>query len=691
MNTDRLYFGAAYYFEYLPYDRIETDMEMMERAGMNTIRIAESTWSTLEPSDGVFDFTHIDRMLSAAAKHHISVIVGTPTYAIPAWLVKKYPDILAVTANGQELYGHRQNMDITHAAYRRYAGRVIQKLMEHIQDVPHIIGFQLDNETKSYGTAGPFVQAMFVDKLKKQFPDIEAFNHEFGLDYWSNRISDWNDFPDIRGTINQSLAAEFQKFQRSLVTEFLNWQADIVQKYKREDQFITQNFDYDWTAYSYGYQPEVNQYDAAKCLTVAGADIYHPSQGDLTGAEITVCGNIARSLKKGNYLILETQAQGNTEWLPYPGQLRLQAYSHIANGANSVLYWHWHSIHNAIESYWKGVLSHDFSENETYREVSKIGAEWKRIGSHLINLKKENSTAVLLDNNSLTGLCHFPLENTGSHSYNTVLRWLCDSLYRLNIEYDMISSAERDFSRYQCVVVPALYSTPEDLLCALSDYVKAGGHLITTFRSGFADEHLKIYPDTQPHILHECLGLHYDQFTYPKNVTVTLAEDIRRFSGDTMKTKDPKSPHTPKAKGISGNVHDWMELVVCDTAHPIAGYEHPVYQRFAAAAENNYGNGSSLYLSAFFDENILEEILSRYYKEHQINSHSNTHTFPIIQKCGRNDFDKELLYYFNYSDKPQQVTHTAPREGTELLTGRRISCTETLSLAPWDLAIIEFE
>lgn len=691
MNTDRLYFGAAYYFEYLPYDRIETDMEMMERAGMNTIRIAESTWSTLEPSDGVFDFTHIDRMLSAAASHHISVIVGTPTYAIPAWLVKKYPDILAVTANGQELYGHRQNMDITHAAYRRYAERVIQKLMEHIQDVPHIIGFQLDNETKSYGTAGPFVQAMFVDKLKKQFPDIEAFNHEFGLDYWSNRISDWNDFPDIRGTINQSLAAEFQKFQRSLVTEFLNWQADIVQKYKREDQFITQNFDYDWTAYSYGYQPEVNQYDAAKCLTVAGADIYHPSQGDLTGAEITVCGNIARSLKKENYLILETQAQGNTEWLPYPGQLRLQAYSHIANGANSVLYWHWHSIHNAIESYWKGVLSHDFSENETYREVSKIGAEWKRIGSHLINLKKENSTAVLLDNHSLTGLCHFPLETTGSHSYNTVLRWLCDSLYRLNIEYDMISSAERDFSRYQCVVVPALYSAPEDLLCALSDYVKAGGHLITTFRSGFADEHLKIYPDTQPHILHECLGLHYDQFTYPKNVTVTLAEDIRRFSGDTMKTKDPKSPHTPKAKGISGNVHNWMELVVCDTAHPIAGYEHPVYQRFAAAAENNYGNGSSLYLSAFFDENILEEILSRYYKEHQINGHSNTHTFPIIQKCGRNDFNKELLYYFNYSDKSQQVTHTAPREGTELLTGRRISCTETLSLAPWDLAIIEFE
>lgn len=89
MKTDKLYFGAAYYSEYLPYDRVEKDMEMMEKAGMNVIRIAESTWSTLEPQEGVYDFTHIDRMLDAAARHHISVIVGTPTYAVPTWLVKK--------------------------------------------------------------------------------------------------------------------------------------------------------------------------------------------------------------------------------------------------------------------------------------------------------------------------------------------------------------------------------------------------------------------------------------------------------------------------------------------------------------------------------------------------------------------------------------------------------------------------
>ena len=101
MKTDHLLFGAAYYSEYLPYDRVE-------KAGMNTIRIAESTWSTIEPKDGIFDFTHLDKMLEAAARHHISVIVGTPTYAIPAWLAKKYPDILALTNNGQNIYGARR-------------------------------------------------------------------------------------------------------------------------------------------------------------------------------------------------------------------------------------------------------------------------------------------------------------------------------------------------------------------------------------------------------------------------------------------------------------------------------------------------------------------------------------------------------------------------------------------------------
>lgn len=687
MKTEKLYFGAAYYSEYLPYDRVEKDMEMMEKAGMNVIRIAESTWSTLEPQEGVYDFTHIDRMLDAAARHHISVIVGTPTYAVPTWLVKKYPDILAITQNGRERYGHRQNMDITNPDYLSHAERVIRVLMEHVKDVPHVIGYQLDNETKSYGTAGPRVQAMFVDYLKENFPDINDFNHEFGLDYWSNRVNDWDDFPDVRGTINQSLAAEFCKFQRSLVTKFLSWQADIVREYKRDDQFITQNFDFDWTTHSIGYQSQVDQYDASRCMTVAGADIYHPSNEELTGAEITVCGNISRSLKKDNYLILETEAQGLTPWLPYPGQLRLQAYSHIANGSNSVMYWHWHSIHNAIESYWKGVLSHDFSENETYREAVVIGNEWNKIGFHLKNLKKENKIAIMLDNASLTGFTQFPLEKAGANGYNTVMRWFSDALYRLNIEYDMISSREQDFSGYECLIVPALYSAPESLLLALDSYVRNGGHLISTFRSGFSDEYLKIYPDMQPHILHECLGLHYDQFTHPHHV------DIVPVQSDVMAAAQEHFSHPDdSAFSLTSSACEWMELITCDTAVPVLKYSHPAYERYAAAAKNQYGNGSTLYFGTMFEnDELLESVLLSFLHETGFSGgdlSSDAPHYPLIIKRGINDSGKELCYYLNYSKDPVSVTHHG-KNGVELISEAAIVCGDKIDLGGWGVAVVE--
>ena len=666
MKTDKLLFGAAYYSEYLPYDRVDEDMRMMADAGMNTIRIAESTWSTLEPHDGVFDFTHIDKMLSAAKKYGLNVIIGTPTYAIPTWLYKKYPDILAVTKNGPELYGHRQNMDITHPGYLQHCERIIRKLMEHVCNEPHVIGYQLDNETKSYGTAGERPQAMFVEYLKEKYPDINQFNHEFGLDYWSNRVNAWEDFVDVRGTINQSLAGEYAKFQRKLVTDFLNRQADIVREYARPDQFITQNFDFDWSRnHSTGLQPEVNQYEAAKCMTVAGADIYHPSQENLTGAEIAVCGNITRSLKKDNYLILETEAQGNIEWLSYPGQLRLQAYSHIANGSNSVMYWHWHSIHNAIETYWKGVLSHDLTENETYRECSTIGNDLKRIGHKLVNLKKHNSIAIVANNEALTGLTQFPAATKDNHGYNRVLRWLADALMDMNVEYDIIPADATLLPNYECIILPAFYSAKEDYLKALDSYVENGGNLITTYKSAFSDEYLKVYADTQPHILHKTLGIHYDQFTLPYQVTVSY-------------------------KNETSDASEWMEMVYCDTAESLAQYGHHTWNRYTAVAKNNYGKGHTLYLATLFGDNTLKAILKDFLAEITCEeTHKTDATYPIIVKQGINDEGHRIMYFLNYSKDIQTVRNIAG-DATELLSGASVSMDKTITLEPWGVAILEY-
>ncbi|MCH5253954.1 MAG: beta-galactosidase [Lachnospiraceae bacterium] len=677
MKTEHLLFGAAYYDEYLPYDRIETDMEMMEKAHINVIRIAESTWSTWEPQEGVFDFTHLHRMLQASKKHNIQVIVGTPTYAVPTWLAAKYPDILTQTHAGPERYGRRQNMDITHPLYLKHAESMIRRLMEEVVPYDHVIGFQLDNETKSYDTCSAYAQAKFVEYLKEIFHnDLDALNHEFGLDYWSNRINAWEDFPDVRGTINGSLGAEYQKFQRKLVTDFLAWQCAIVKEYARPDQFITHNFDYDWRNYSFGLQPEVNQWEAAKPLTAAGFDIYHHSAADLTGAEISFGGAIARSIKKDNYLILETEAQGNHGWLHYPGQLRLQAFSHLASGSNSVMYWHWHSIHNAIESYWKGILSHNLKENSTYREACRIGSDFAKYGSHLKNLKKKADAAILLSHESLNGLQWFAIHE--NLKYNDIFRWIYDALYELNIECDILCETDVDlFGQYPLLITPALYSASDTLIEALRLYVENGGHLLSTFKTAFSDPMLKIYADDQPHGLTDVFGMTYDQFTDAKNVGL---REIA-FPQSTEEVYNEAS-----AASRSDCVHYWMELLQPDTAQVLASYAHPHWGSYAAVTYNHYGKGSAAYLGCYCEQAVLKDLLRFLCTKAGISLPAVQ--YPVIIKKGINDLGKEIVYYFNYSDDVQKISYQG-KDGVMLFEDKDIKDGDTISLNGWDLAIVE--
>ena len=583
-----LLFGAAYYDEYMPYDRLQQDVAMMKKAGINTVRIAESTWSTCEPQEGVFDFSHVERVMDAMEEAGINVIIGTPTYAIPTWMVKSHPDVMAETVKGRGIYGARQIMDITHPVYRFYAERVIRKLMECTAHRKCVIGFQVDNETKYYGTAGKNVQEKFVKYLHRKFNnDLDAMNHEFGLDYWSNRINAWEDFPDVRGTINGSLGAEFEKFQRTLVDEFLSWQADIVNEYRREDQFITHNFDFEWRGYSYGVQPDVNHYHAAKALTIAGTDIYHPTQDDLTGAEIAFGGDMTRSLKRDNYLVLETEAQGYPGWTPYKGQLRLQGYSHLASGSNSVMYWHWHSIHNSFETYWKGLLSHDMQENAPYREACIMGKEFSEIGSHLVNLKKKNDVAILVSNEALTALKWFGIEATAAGNngigYNDVVRWIYDALYQMNIECDFVWPESDNLDQYKAIFVPALYAAPDELLEKLKQYIANGGTLVATFKTAFVNENVKVSHEMQPHILSNCFGISYQQFTFLKNI------------------------------GLSGSII----------------------------------NGTAIYIGCMTDNNTLKAVLTEALNSAEVEIPE--YSWPVIVRKGTNDLCKCVRYILNYS------------------------------------------
>ena len=673
-----LLYGAAYYDEYMPYDRLDKDVEMMKKAGINTVRIAESTWSTCEPQPGVFDFSHVERVMDAMEEAGINVIIGTPTYAVPTWMVKAHPDVLAETVKGRGIYGARQIMDITHPVYLFYAERVIRELLKRTAHRKCVIGFQLDNETKYYGTAGKNVQEQFVKYIREKFhDDLDALNYEFGLDYWSNRINAWEDFPDVRGTINGSLGAEFEKFQRTLVDKFLGWQADIVNEYRREDQFVTHNLDFEWRGYSYGIQPYVNHFHASQCLTIAGTDIYHPTQDDLTGAEIAFGGDLIRSLKQNNYLVIETEAQGFPGWTPYKGQLRLQAYSHLASGANSVMYWHWHSIHNSFETYWKGLLSHDFQENATYREACTIGNEFARLGKHLVNLKKKNEVAVLVSNEALTALNWFRIQEQApgadakSIYYNDVMRWMYDTLYHMNVECDFIWPESENLEQYKAIVVPALYAAPDELLIRLKQYVENGGTLIASFKTAFANENVKVSHQVQPHILSNCFGVHYDQFTFPKNVGLT---------GEVIPEKTDQKGNAHPAANV------FMELLVSEGAEVLASYEHYNWKDYAAITRNHYGKGQAVYIGCMTDEETLKSVYKAVLPEAGVEIPE--YHYPIIVRKGLNDLGKTVCYFLNYSGMELEMPYDY-KNGIELLENTAVENGTALQMPAWGVKIVE--
>ena len=639
-----LIFGAAYYLEYAPEERLEKDLALMREAGINTVRIAESTWSVEEPRCGEFDFSRVTRVIEAASRYGIRVIVGTPTYALPKWLYDLEPEIL-----GGNPYGPRQNMDITHPTYRFYAERIIRRLVSLTAGFPNVIGFQIDNETKHYGVNNERVREGFRDWLKKRFGSIEAVNDAYLLNHWSNSVRSFDELADPAGTIHGGYACAFEEYRRELAADFLRWQAEIVSEYKRPDQFVTHNLDYDWKSFvgpnqqggqSAGLQPDRNDYEAARWLTLVGTDIYCPPADQLTGWEIAFGGDLMRPLKHAPYLVLESQSQAFTGWLPYPGQLRLMALSHLASGACGVMYWPWASLHGGIESYWKGILSHDGEPGAIYAEISRIGADFQSLAEEMDGTVTKNRIALIVSPEALHALRWFPTDR--ELSYNDVVNQFHRALYEMNLDCDILYDREPDWKDYDLLIFPELYCTSDKMIGRVRTYVEQGGRIFACFRSFFADENLKIRHDAQPHGLTDVFGLRYSCFT-----------------------KDAD--------------HRWMELLEPGTAQVLDRYANPHWSRYACFTQNRFGAGEAWYLGCTLPPEALKKALSRAAEAAGIRGSGLR--WPLITRRRGN-----LQFVFNYSDDVQSFS--CPAEGIDLLSGKRCVKDRICELGPWQAVVI---
>jgi beta-galactosidase len=664
-RMDTILYGVAYYPEYMPYERLDQDVALMQKAGINVVRIGESSWGLWEPEDGKFEFAWMDRVVAKLHAAGIRIIMGTPTYSIPAWMYKEHPEIIVTRLGGQSLYyGLRQNTDLANPTYRFYCDRVIRKILEHYKNDPAIIGFQIDNETSSAYAANHDVQVGFREYLKSKFKTVDELNKIWGLNYWGQRLNDWSELPPRDGIINPGWKLEWERYSQWLTTDFLAWQAGIVNEYKRPEQFVMHDF-------AGPPLPVVNESDIAKNLDIAAANPYHGTQDQFDGEGSSYVGDYIRSLKKTNYLITETNAEAigwdsKEQFPPYDGQLRLDVYTHVAAGANMVEYWHWHSIHYGQETYWKGVLGHDLRPGRAYEEVSRTAHELQRIGPEIADFQRKNQVAILYSNDSSYGLEFMKFSDR--ENYRSILHQMYGVLYRANIGVDFVFPESMNFAEYRVIVVPPLYIASDALLKRLAEYVRGGGNLVMTFKSGFCNEYSTVRWDTAPGPLREAAGFHYQEFSSLRQ-PLALKDD-------------------PFRAGSENKVSEWAEMLVPDTAKALAYYDHPFFAKYPAITRNAFGKGTLTYEGTVLSEKLQEQVLLDVLQKSGLTGPDQSLPPVVRVKHGQNRKGRTLHYFLNYSVETQSFDY-AYGPGTDLLAQNITARGQKITLQPWDAAIIE--
>jgi beta-galactosidase len=305
--------------------------------------------------------------------------------------------------------------------------------------------------------------------------------------------------------------------------------------------------------------------------------------------------------------------------------------------------------------------------NPTYEEAMTIGRDFARLSPKLINMKQKNRAALLVSNEALTALQWFPLPG-GKTEYNDIVRLIYDRLYEMNIGCDILSPDSDAHDQYDLIVVPTLYAASDETLDRLNRYVKNGGHVIYTFKSGFANEHIKVRTDVQPGRIGEVCGIRYSQFVKPNKVM---------FKGD------------PFEVGVEhNNVEVWMELLTLTTAEALAWYDHPHWGAYAAVTENRYGNGTATYIGCIPSAQVMGKVIERACKAAGLWGPDQDLRFPLIMKSGTNEAGQKIRYFLNYSNESISFRYSY-EDGTELLSGRKVCKEEQIELDRWGIAIVE--
>jgi len=582
-GRNALLMGAAWYPEQWPESRWETDLSLMESAHLNVVRITEFAWSTMEPSEGHYEFGWLDRAIRLAEKHHVAVVLGTPTATPPAWLTQKYPETLRVEPNGQRVtHGNRAHGSVTSKKYEELCRGIVEQMARRYGHDPNVVGWQFDNE---YGYAlmsyNDEARAEFQNWLKTRYKTIESLNQHWTTAYWSEVYDDWSEIPIPVGGHNPGLMLDWKRFVTYAWTAHQQVQIDLIRQYADTRQFITGNF------MGLGFDG-LDHYTISRPLTFISWDNYVGS-GHLDPVANGLSHDAMRGLLGQNYWLMETQP-GAVNWHAInnflnKGEVRAMAWHAVGHGADDVNYWQWRSALNGQEEMHGTLLGPDGTPVPLFEEVAQTAKEFSDAQSAFRGTTVTSQVALLNDYESRWAIDW--QKHTSQYNTLGLLQNYYGALHRIAQSIDVVSPYA-PLGGYKLVVAPSLNLIPETLANHLLAYAQNGGHLVLGPRSGMKDEYNALLPQRQPGYLVESLGSRVEQY-------YALEKD--------------KSVHVSGPLG-SGEASVWAEQLKTSAQDAEVllryGQSNGWLDGQPAVASRAYGKGRITYIGAVLDEKLTK-------------------------------------------------------------------------------------
>ena len=693
---DRILFGVAYYNEYEPVSKLDKDIELMKKAHMNVIRVGEGSWSHWEPEDGQFNLDWLQPILDKAYANDIHVILGVPTFAIPQWLVRKYPEVALHDKNGNKhFFGSREEHSLSHPVFKYYSQRVIDKIVTRYKDHPAIIGWQLHNEPGLFINYSDDAFEGFKDYLRHKYQTVERLNKEWGLVYWSHELSTWDDLWKPEGNAQPQYDIEWRRYQASLTDDLLKWQSNLIKSKVPDNQFVTVNLALGRSA--------LDEAKSSRHLDVASTDIYYHMQD---GMKLPVPDEphswflhgpwqIARdadrtySVKQLPFCVAETDGGpiggAGDNYPAYLGQWKQAAYQMIARGANMIEYWHWQQLHYGTETYWGGILPQDEQPGRVYREVAKLGASFDQYGKQIVDLKPDEDIAMLYSVKSRWGLEFEPYHAQGAEmdphktcnpqAYDNLFDHFYAGAYLANKQvhiiqdsqiydddHDQVLISPQNFAKqHPYFLVVGAYISSDEFINWLEEYIKAGGHLIIGPRTAFADDLARVRRAVKPAGLSSLASTNYQEYSnLRKEITVTGTSNFNVLPG---------------AKAV-----EWIDMLQTDgQADVLANYDDPFFKDYPVLTSQKIGAGQLTIIGAIPNHQLAQSIFENLLPNtnwHFDNNH-------VTESSAINSSGDHLHFVFNWSW--DSTTIKLPQACSILGEGQAV---QSITLKPWDTVIL---